>query len=328
MSGLFLPPEWAAEMCQGLSLPALETLLARGKRESAAETLETLLCRAFGMKAADGEWPVAASLRAQDGLTEAGGYWLCAEPVHLVLQRDKVVLLPVGGVGAQESAALVASLNQHFAEEGLAFFAPSPQRWYLRMEAAPGVATNPPSQVWGRDIRVFQSRGEAAVRWHSLNNEIQMLLHAHPVNEARAARGAAAINGLWLWGGGEAADLTTELTQVSADHPLAERLAGAAAVPFSALPERWQPLAEGEQLLVWTALSAALAQGDWAVWRTQLQRFEHDFAQPLLAELRTGRLHELQFEVVAGGVGYRWNVTPGAAWALWRRPRSLGSYSV
>ena len=36
-----------------------------------------------------------------------------------------------------------------------------------------------------------------------LMTELQMLLHEHPVNEARAARGVPTVNAVWLWGGGE-----------------------------------------------------------------------------------------------------------------------------
>ena len=33
-------------------------------------------------------------------------------------------------------------------------------------------------------------------------NEAQMILHTHPVNAEREARGMPAVNSVWLWGGG------------------------------------------------------------------------------------------------------------------------------
>jgi len=42
----------------------------------------------------------------------------------------------------------------------------------------------------------------AKIKWRRLQNELQMLLHDHPVNAAREARGELAINGIWFWGAG------------------------------------------------------------------------------------------------------------------------------
>ncbi|HSC98716.1 MAG TPA: hypothetical protein VLI21_07425, partial [Casimicrobiaceae bacterium] len=38
-------------------------------------------------------------------------------------------------------------------------------------------------------------------------NEIQMLLHEHPVNAAREARSEPPVTGIWFWGGGTAAEV-------------------------------------------------------------------------------------------------------------------------
>jgi hypothetical protein len=38
--------------------------------------------------------------------------------------------------------------------------------------------------------------------WLRLQSEAQMLLHDHPVNRERAARGWPPLNSLWFWGGG------------------------------------------------------------------------------------------------------------------------------
>ena len=57
-----------------------------------------------------------------------------------------------------------------------------------------------------------------------------MLLHAHPVNEAREARGELPINSLRLWGAGRArAARNSRWQSVAADDPAvrgAARLAG------------------------------------------------------------------------------------------------------
>lgn len=317
VADLLPPSEWAGELLSGLSLPALDVLLARGDRsEASADTLEAALCRAFGVVGGE---PVAAITAQADGLSQ-GGYWLRADPVHFLLQRDKIVALPIGGLTGAEAAELVASLNQHFREDALTFHAPHPLRWYLQLEAPPGIATTPLSQVFGRDIRHLLPHGEAALRWHRLTNEIQMLLHQHPVNEALEARGLRAVNGVWLWGGGAAGVvLPGSFQSVSADDALAGQFALLAGLTDHAWPDRWQS-AEGAQLLVYGGLGEALRAGDWQAWRARIQAFEHGYANPLLAALRRGELKRLEIQILrSGGVASSHTLTPASVWKLWRR---------
>ncbi len=317
---LLPPPDWVGELLFGLAVPALDALLARGERTAAeSATMESALCRAFGVLAEEGGDPVAAITAQADGLSQ-GGYWLRADPVHFLLQRDKIVALPTGGVTSDEVAALIASLNQHFREDGLTFHAPHPQRWYLRLEAAPSITTTPLSQVLGRDIRHLLPQGEAALRWHRLTNEIQMLLHQHPINEALEARGLRAVNGVWLWGGGAAGvALSKSLQSVATDEALAGQFAQLAGQSEHAWPDRWQS-AEGAQLLVYGGLGEALRAGDWQAWRERIQAFEYSYAKPLLAALRRGELARLEIQVLSsGGDARMYTLTRASAWKLWRR---------
>jgi hypothetical protein len=196
---LFLPKNFAAGVSAGLRFPALEKLLGRGQGEmSEAVSLEQLLCGSFDMPLQD-EAPIAPISAAFDGL--AAGCWMRADPVNLNLQRDQLLMSAVQ-IDNGEAVALSASLNEHFAGQGLEFFAPHPQRWYVRLGELPRIRTTPLSQALGGDVRGALPGGADASRWHQLFNEIQMLLHAHPLNEAREARGEPTINSVWFWGGG------------------------------------------------------------------------------------------------------------------------------
>jgi hypothetical protein len=196
---LFLPRDFAAEACAGLSVPALEKMLGRGRSKILEPVpLENLLCVSFGVPCA-ADAPIAPISAAFDGL--GTGCWLRADPVHLDLQRDQLLLSGVK-VSSEEAAAMSASLNEHFTGQGMEFFAPHAQRWYVRLHSLPRIRTTPMSQVVGGDVRRFLPTGDDASRWHQVFNEIQMLLHAHPLNEAREARGEPIINSVWFWGGG------------------------------------------------------------------------------------------------------------------------------
>jgi hypothetical protein len=326
---LFLPKDFAAEVCAGLSLPALQKLLGRGHSEMLEPAaLENILCELFGVPGA-ADAPIAPITAAFDGL--AAGCWLRADPVNLNLQRDQLLLNAVH-VGSEEAAALCASLNAHFSGQGMEFFAPHPQRWYVRLDTLPLIRTMPLSQVIGGDVRGALPSGADAPGWHQLFNEIQMLLHAHPLNEAREARGEPIINSVWFWGGGcgdEIVALQKNYQILSSEDLLTEMFANTADVPFSAWSKQWHAEdCSGKQLLVWTGLRSALQRSDLSAWRAALQDFESGYAQPLWQALRSGKIAQLQLDILGGDGIRRVRLTRGDTWAFWRRSRSLSGYSL
>ncbi|MHB1237117.1 MAG: hypothetical protein ACYCY7_06100 [Gallionella sp.] len=325
---LFLPKNFAAEVSAGLRLPTLEKLLGRGQGEmSEAVSLEQLLCGSFDLPLQD-QAPIAPISAAFDGL--AAGCWMRADPVNLNLQRDQLMMSAVQA-GNGEAVALSASLNEHFAGQGLEFFAPHPQRWYVRLGELPRIRTTPLSQALGGDVRGALPGGTDASRWHQLFNEIQMLLHAHPLNEAREARGEPTINSVWFWGGGCGHNIKLQKNygSVSSDDVLAEMFARAAGVPFSAWASLWRAGdSPGKQLLVWTGLRSALQRGDLADWQAALQDFESGYAQPLLAALRRGKIAGLQLDIPGRDSLRSMRLARADIWAFWRRSGRLAGYSL
>lgn len=320
---LFPPQDIAAEVCAGLQLPALEKVLARSTASASAfGSLEDWLCNAF---AAKGVAPVRA---AADGLEVGEGYWLCADPVSLQLQRAQMLLLPDVVPNREEAAALCDALNSHFAGTGMVFFAPHPQRWYVRLEEDQEITTSPLRNVAWRDAKFHQPRGADALRWQRITTEMQMLLYAHPVNQAREARGQTVINSLWLWGGGRATQLQLAHDAVGGDSELAGAFARVADVPQI---ESLQALLEGQYesgLWVCDAAGVALQFGDLYRWREEVQRVEQELAQPLQKALQAGRLHRLTLEVLQEKGSQRFELTRTGAWKLWRAARSLARYAV
>ncbi|MDP1995730.1 MAG: hypothetical protein Q8J90_00885 [Gallionella sp.] len=390
---LFLPADFAAEVCADLRLPALEKMLARGASavgrvgnlptthnlhehggqfahptQIAPLSLEDHLCGLFGMPCQPNGYgkyatpdneacharfphpnlpplageganetlrefhinaPIAPVSAAFDGLGE--GCWLRADPVHLRLQREQLILLPDVEAGADEAGQLCATLNEHFAGQGMEFFAPHPQRWYVRVDGLPDIATVPLSQAAGRNVHDLLPKGRDAARWHQVFNEIQMLLFAHPVNEAREARGALPVNSLWLWGGGSGVNSTPQKTCdcISSDEALAGMFAAVAGIPFAGWPKQWRNEESCDrQLLVWTGLRSALQRGDLENWRAALQEFETGYAQPLWQALRAGKISQLQVDVLGGDRARRLLLTRADAWAFWRRARPLAQYAI
>jgi hypothetical protein len=59
-----------------------------------------------------------------------------------------------------------------------------------------------PAAVSYGDLGDWWPTDDAWRPWRKLVNELQMLWHTDPINEARMQAGLAPINGLWLYGGG------------------------------------------------------------------------------------------------------------------------------
>lgn len=158
-----------------------------------------------------------APLLARDADTDIdGGYVIVADPVLLVADRDDLVLVDrVDDLTADESDALVAMLNRHFADDGVRFIELNSTTWVARVDRAPGLQTTPLDLARRRGLFPHLPAGPDARTWTGRQNEIQMLLHDHPVNVAREAHGRVPVTGVWFWGGGRA-DALGPLPRISA----------------------------------------------------------------------------------------------------------------
>ncbi len=336
---LFLPKDFATEVSADLHLPVLSKMLTRGSSTQVKKpnTLENLLCELFGQSGA-GDAPIASISAAYDGLPK--GNWLRVDPVNFCLQRDQLLLSSVLP-SAEEAQQFCNSLNEYFAGQGMEFFAPHPQRWYVRLDESPNIRTTPLPELFGCNIRGDMPTGEDAAHWHKLLNEIQIMLFAHPVNEAREARGEPTINSVWLWGEGELVEpLRKDYQAVSSDDELVKMFSSAADIPFSAwdkqwndsptltLPQRERGYFEGKQLLVWTGLRAAIQQGDLAAWRDALQAFEIGYVQPLWQALQSGKISQIKIDVLAGNDSHCFNLTRSTTWFFWRCSKPLAQFSL
>jgi hypothetical protein len=318
IADLFLPRDFAVQTYAGLHLPALEKILTGKMRSSVELPFEEMLGNLFCVSAIA---PVSAAF---DGLTE--GYWMRADPVHLQLHRDQVKLLTVD-INHTESAQLVSSLNEHYACQGLIFYAPHPERWYLRLEKLPDMTTSPLSFVLGQDIRSHLPSGADALHWRKLFNDIQMFLFSHPLNEMRESSGHNTVNSLWFWGMGGKQIALQSYDVASSDESLLEMLASSAAIPYHTWHQSWQ-FKEGRQLLVWSSLRRALQNGDLIRWRSDIQEFETEYLQPLWKALRSGRINRLQVDIIGDKGVQQIVLTPFDTLAFWRIRKSLARYPL
>jgi hypothetical protein len=316
---LFIPDFFSAENVSAAQRSAaVETLIARGRRKRKPPIApEHWLFERFGA-AKQLDWPVAPYTLLADGGAPGENFWMRADPVHLSVGNDSLRLGGAApGVTRSEADALLGTLNRHFGET-LVFHAPRPERWYVRLPEAASIVSTPPSAALGHPIAEKLPAGAGAMRLHSLMNEAQMLLHEHPVNADREARGAQAINSVWFWGGGTlAAPKARPFSLVFADDPLARGLALAAGAPGRQLPRS-----------AGTMLSALPDEGVALVVLDSPERaaLERDWFEPLLAALQAGRIGMLTLDLLGADSLLEVETVRSDLRHFWRMRKPLESY--
>ena len=322
------------------AVPVLERLLSRGTPFPGGMVgLTESLFAAFGLDLGEGggEAPRRAAPSSTPSaplcyLADAphgdqSGYRLHADPVHLRLDRDRLLLYDTRHLDLTQGEAdtLVALFNAHFAVEGLTLEAPVPGRWYLRLAEAPRVRTWPLDAVVGRSVAPFLPTGEDQRRWIRLLNESQMLFAQAEPNRRREAEGRLPVSGVWPWGGGELSNVEprSRYSSVFADHPLSVGLARRAGVALHPLAGvecgLAAAVAEGQVLVVWDRLWSAVLDADSVVWSEELVRLDDWLAQ-VQRLLASRRLHHW---ILDGCHGHRRRIARLDAWRLWRRVRPL-----
>jgi hypothetical protein len=163
---------------------------------------EVALARALGLPDAPGLIPWAAHETQTIGQP-------CAfiTPCHWQVHSDHLSLsdpaqLPLSEA---ESQALLALFQTYFAQDGVTLRHLAPGAWLATGEVFRNLPSASLARAVGRNIDAWmpptsEPRGAALRR---LQNEMQMLLYTHALNDERAARGLQPVNSFWVSGAGE-----------------------------------------------------------------------------------------------------------------------------
>lgn len=262
----------------------------------------------------DANLPAAALTREYIAGDAAGATWLSADPAWVQPDMNGVRLLACGQLQLEmaEATALAEPLRPVFDEAGLQLEISTPDRWHLRLPLhSPLPIFAAPEQALGEDMSQHLPQGADGRRWRILLNEIQVLLHQHPLNAARRAHGLAPINSLWLWGGGNLPEhLQSDLHGVVSDDLL-----------LSALAKR---VGVADQARTVDAVTAAAAG-----WLIDLQDLPaSDIESRWWPVLKA--LFDRQSVVLHFASGERWQRKPWHRWRIWRGagPRGVGPRGV
>lgn len=222
----------------------ITALLDIAKLTKKNQPLEQFIFEAFGLGDCL-ELPIAAVAASADGIAVGNRFWLRADPVHLDLQRDAFALngdFPLS-VDQAHANTLLAMFNQHFNADGIYFHLGISGAWYIQLEErlidGEDLQTILPLCAIGKDMNQLMPTGRIGRQLVRLQNEVQMLLHEHPVNAEREKQGLLSINSVWVNGGGRMPMIDTHSAPINGtlvgSSPFYEGLAKYANMNYAAI---------------------------------------------------------------------------------------------
>jgi hypothetical protein len=193
-------------------LPHLSKLLGRmvaagshGFGEHSLNTpLEWAVAERLGWQGADGCLPWAAHAAHQDGVNVGTLAWGQLTPVHWLVGNQHISLLDPAHLhlSAENSHHLFQAMRPLFEREGWQVAWGAPTRWYAAHESLEQLPCACIDRAIGRNIDAWVPTHAQAQDFRRIQNEVQMMLYRHPINDERAQKGALPINSIWLSGCG------------------------------------------------------------------------------------------------------------------------------
>ena len=199
-----------------------------GSAHSLSPPHERVLATALGLpgggEAPDGLIPWAAREAHTMGMPP-GKAWAFVTPCHWAMGREHATLTDPAGLAltADEAHTLHAAMQPYFGTEGITLHPTSPGRWLAEGEVFRTLPTASLDRVLGRNVDAWLPDKTTAASLRRLQNEMQMLLYTHPLNDARSANRQRTVNSFWLSGSGALpATVTAQNTAPTTPRTLAQ----------------------------------------------------------------------------------------------------------
>ena len=318
--------DWSHRSASMPSFPVIEQFLSvSDKSETGASGYESTLWKLFDPLRTQQE-ELTAGIQLSGG---GGGQVCCADPVHLRLETSSLVLVDQSQFPFSDAdrTAFSELINEYLESMGGRYFFDANGLGFLGLKEPRWVNTTPLTQVMGNSIDSMMPEGEQKACWHQLMNELQMLLHSAPFNEARTKRGEPMINALWIWGTGlPQRTMEPQYSGVYCNDPLAGELSRSVGIPAHPVPPKFDSSLTrnpGQHLLVLNDLLPHSQYDDYPGWHVIMERLCTDWLSPLLDAVRKKRLSRLSLYLCNGTC---YVLEPGYQWRFWRRTKPLLSH--
>ena len=185
------------KLLQGMKLLTSD----EGVAHSLSTPHERVLAQVQGLDVAvDGLIPWAA-LEANTGTEKA---WTFITPCHWTMGREHATMTDPAALALtpKDSQTLLAAMQPYFATEGITLHYAAPERWLAEGEVFRTMPTASLDRVLGRNVDAWLPGTDTAPSLRRLQNEMQMLLYAHPLNDERSAKRLLPVNSFWISGTG------------------------------------------------------------------------------------------------------------------------------
>lgn len=130
--------------------------------------------------------------------------WAFITPCHWAMGREHATLTDPAALGLtpDESRTLLAAMQPYFETEGITLHYAAPERWLAEGELFRQLPTASLDRVLGRNVDTWLPGAKTAPSLRRLQNEMQMLLYTHPLNDERGAKRQLPVNSFWISGTG------------------------------------------------------------------------------------------------------------------------------
>jgi hypothetical protein len=193
----------------------------------------------------DGLIPWAAWQAVQTpGLQDPHGKaWAFITPCHWAMGREHATLTDPAALALPDADAktLLAAMQPYFATQGITLHHAAADRWLAEGEVFRHLPTASLDRVMGRNVDTWLPASKAL---KLLQNEMQMLLYTHPLNDERSLKRLQTVNSFWLSGTGALAQApTAAVPNISINRSLAQ---AAFTDDWSAHAQAWAALDAGD----------------------------------------------------------------------------------
>lgn len=313
-----------------LRFDALETILARARfTPGTLGDSDAVRFRLFGLDH-NGPLAVAALTCLSDRNTAGDATWpwpgnshfLRADPVTLHADLSSVLMTGLGFADLEQNERLEIekTVLGVLREEGLTLVSRHPERWTVLLEKPLQCSFPSLQTALGMDVAEALPDIPEARYWRRLLNEMQMALHANPVNQQRRQQGMREINSVWFWGAGSlpARSAGPGFDRVYSNHPVSSGLALHNEYRLHGL-DALQGHAEAKggqvrRLIDWTPQPGTVEE--------QLQRIDEQLEALIpMAEKKAAALHLLS------GDGSAWAYDRSCALRFWRRKSPVSHWA-
>ena len=205
-----------------------------GQADTLSPPHERVLAKAWGLTTTDGLIPWAA-LETKANLNQG---WAFITPCHWAMGREHATLTDPAALELNEadSHTLLAAMQPYFATEGITLHYWQPTCWLAEGDVFRSLPTTSLDRVLGRNVDRWLP---ASRQIKLLQNEMQMLLYTHTVNDERGAKKQRSVNSFWVSGTGALNKLATANPQVNMRRSLAQ---AALANDWTAYGQAWSQL--------------------------------------------------------------------------------------